>query len=189
MTIIDGLRQADTERRAAIVDGDANATSQYLADDLTWTHSSGKTDSKESFLAILRSGATVYHSLDVRDTQARQFGELCVMEGVIFADRMELAFKGVGKRQFSYEFKMMPRSQAEADQIKQIIYAFKFNMLPSFEGDTKGRKMTVPNTFDIQYMYQNAENSYLNKVSIYAYLKDKFLKSIINYLKFKGSLQ
>ncbi len=86
MTIIDDLRQADTERRAAIVDGDANATSQYLADDLTWTHSSGKTDSKESFLAILRSGATVYRSLDVRDTQARQFGELCVMEGVIFGD-------------------------------------------------------------------------------------------------------
>ena len=86
MTIIDDLRQADTERRAAIVDGDANATSQYLADDLTWTHSSGKTDSKESFLAILRSGATVYHSRDVSDTQARQFGELCVMEGVIFGD-------------------------------------------------------------------------------------------------------
>ena len=88
-----------------------------------------------------------------------------MMEGVIFADRMELAFKGIGKRKFSYEFKMMPRSQAEADQIQEIIYAFKFNMLPSFEGDTKGRKLTVPNTFDIQYMYQNAENSYLNKVS------------------------
>ena len=60
---------------------------------------------------------------------------------------------------------MMPRSQAEADQIQEIIYAFKFNMLPEFVGDTKGRKLRVPNTFDIQYMYQNAENSYLNKVS------------------------
>ena len=49
-----------------------------------------------------------------------------MMEGVIFADRMELAFKGIGKRKFSYEFKMMPRSQAEADQIQEIIYAFKF---------------------------------------------------------------
>ena len=88
-----------------------------------------------------------------------------MMSGTIFADRMELAFKGVGKRKFSYEFKMMPRSQSEADQIKEIIYAFKFNMMPEFEGDTKGRKMRVPNTFDIQYMYQNDENSYLNKVS------------------------
>ena len=88
-----------------------------------------------------------------------------MMEGTIFADRMELAFKGIDKRKFSYEFKMMPRSQAEADQIQEIIYAFKFNMLPEFVGDTKGRKLKVPNTFDIQYMYQNAENSYLNKVS------------------------
>ena len=88
-----------------------------------------------------------------------------MMSGVIFADRMELAFKGIGKRKFQYEFKMMPRSQAEADEIKKIIYAFKFNMLPEYEGDTKGRKLRVPNTFDIQYMYQNAENSYLNKVS------------------------
>ena len=88
-----------------------------------------------------------------------------MMSGVIFADRMELAFKRVGRRKFSYEFKMMPRSQAEADEIKKIIYAFKFNMMPEYEGDTKGRKLRVPNTFDIQYMYQNAENSYLNKVS------------------------
>ena len=25
--------------------------------------------------------------------------------------------------------------------------------------------MTIPNTFDIQYMYQNAENNYLHKIS------------------------
>jgi len=86
-------------------------------------------------------------------------------DGVIFADRMELAFKGIGKRQFSFDFKMMPRSQAEADEIRDIIYAFKFNMLPEYVGSTKGNQMKVPNTFDIQYMYQNSENNYLNKIS------------------------
>ena len=86
-------------------------------------------------------------------------------DGVIFADRMELAFKGIGKRKFSFDFKMMPRSQAEADEIREIIYAFKFNMMPEYVGSTKGNQMKVPNTFDIQYMYQNAENNYLNKIS------------------------
>jgi len=86
-------------------------------------------------------------------------------DGVIFADRMELAFKGIGKRKFSFDFKMMPRSQAEADEIREIIYAFKFNMLPEYVGGTRGNQMKVPNTFDIQYMYQNAENNYLNKIS------------------------
>ena len=97
-------------------------------------------------------------------------------DGVIFADRMELAFKGIGKRQFSFDFKMMPRSQAEADEIRDIIYAFKFNMMPEYVDGTRGSKMKVPNTFDIQYMYQNAENNYLNKISTC------FLKDIIEYL-------
>ena len=86
-------------------------------------------------------------------------------KGVVMADRMELVFKGIGKRKFTFEFKMMPRSQDEADEIQRIIYAFKFNMLPEFAGSLKSRQMRVPNTFDIQYMYQNAENNYLNKIS------------------------
>ena len=39
-------------------------------------------------------------------------------------------------------------------------------MLPEFIGtNLGGRSLKVPNTFDIQYMYQNAENNYLNKIS------------------------
>ena len=86
-------------------------------------------------------------------------------KGVISSDRMELAFKGIDKRSFSYEFKMIPRSQAEANEIKKIINAFKFNMLPEMPNGLGGRQMTVPNTFDIQYMYQNAQNNYLHKIS------------------------
>jgi len=85
--------------------------------------------------------------------------------GVISSDRLELAFKGIDKRSFSYEFKMMPRSQEEANEIKKIINAFKFNMLPEMPNGLRGRQMIVPNTFDIQYMYQNAENNYLHKIS------------------------
>ena len=86
-------------------------------------------------------------------------------KGVISSDRMELAFKGIKKRNFSYEFKMIPKSQAEADEIKKIINAFKFNMLPDMPNGLQSRQMNVPNTFDIQYMYQNAENNYLHKIS------------------------
>ena len=87
-------------------------------------------------------------------------------KGVIFADRFELAFKGIDKRTFAYDFKMIPRSKDEADEIKKIINAFKLNMLPEFaDGNRAGRSMTIPNTFDIQYMYQNAENNYLHKIS------------------------
>ena len=67
-----------------MVAGDADALAAFLADDLTWTHSSGKTDDRQTFLDVLAAGTTVYHSLDVRDTQVRQFGELFILEGVVF---------------------------------------------------------------------------------------------------------
>ena len=84
----------------------------------------------------------------------------------IKAPRMELAFEGINKREFNYTFKMMPKNQAEADEIRNIIFAFKSNMLPEFvDGNRAGRRLTVPNTFDISYMYDGAENPYLHKIS------------------------
>lgn len=86
--------------------------------------------------------------------------------GTALTDRMEMAFKGLDKRKFTYTFKMMPRSQDEANEIKKIVDMFKFHMLPEFTGSTsRGMMMNYPSTFDIKYMYQNQENNYLNKVS------------------------
>lgn len=87
-------------------------------------------------------------------------------EGKVYSNRMEVAFTGLEKRKFKYDFKMTPRSEEEAEEIRAIIFAFKANMLPELDGDyDKGRRMVVPNTFDIKYMYQGDENQYLNKIS------------------------
>ena len=87
-------------------------------------------------------------------------------EGKVFSNRMEVAFTGLEKRKFNYTFKMTPRSEEEAEEIRAIIFAFKANMLPELDGGyEKGRRMIVPNTFDIKYMYQGDENQYLNKIS------------------------
>ena len=86
--------------------------------------------------------------------------------GVVLSDRMELAFQGIDKRTFQYEFKMNPKSEDEAKEIRDIINAFKFNMLPEFEGsDSHGRALIVPNTFDIEYHWNGAENQFLHKIS------------------------
>ena len=89
-----------------------------------------------------------------------------IAEGYIQSDRMELAFKGIDKRSFSYTFKMIPRNDRESDEIRKIIFAFKSNMLPEFkDGVRNGREMIMPNTFDIEYMYNGKENDYLHKIS------------------------
>ena len=87
-------------------------------------------------------------------------------KGVVLSDRMELAFKGIDKRTFQYEFKMVPKSQQEANEIRNIIFAFKSNMLPEFAGSSRaGRSLIVPNTFDIEYMWNGAENQFLHRIS------------------------
>ena len=61
---------------------------------------------------------------------------------------------------------MMPRNEREAQEIKQICQAFKVNMLPEFAGgDRQGRRMVVPNTFNIHYMYLGSQNQYLDPIS------------------------
>ena len=95
--------------------------------------------------------------------------ELYEMEsGFIMTNRMELAFKGLPKRGFQYTFKMIPKSEQEAEEIRNIVTAFKMNMLPegmeSGDGFT-GKNLKIPNTFDIKYMFVGRENQYLNKIS------------------------
>ena len=87
-------------------------------------------------------------------------------QGAIVADRMELAFKGLNKRKFQFQFKFLPKNKREADEVRNIVFAFRANAAPEFVGGNRqGRKMRVPNTFDIQYMYDGNENQYLQKIS------------------------
>ena len=87
-----------------------------------------------------------------------------MQRGFIKTPRMELAFKGIPKRSFQYTFKMIPKSAAEAEEIQKIIKGFKLNMLPEMVSGVANR-LTTPNTFDISYMYNGAENQYLHKIS------------------------
>ena len=88
-----------------------------------------------------------------------------ISSGEIFADRMELAFKGVDRRSFQYTFKMIPKNSREADEIRKIVFAFKANMLPELTEGKDRDTMTTPNTFNIQYMYKGKENDYVHRVS------------------------
>ena len=95
---------------------------------------------------------------------ARETAEM--KSGNVIADRLELAFKGINKRNFQYTFKMTPKDRKEVDMIRKIIFAFKANMMPEFVGDNRGgRKLLVPNTFDIAYMYLGSQNLHLHNIS------------------------
>ena len=85
--------------------------------------------------------------------------------GTIVTPQMEMMFEGVGRRNFSYEFSFTPKSEQEAKMIENIIYHFKYYMMPSYTNSNTRREMNVPGTFDIRYMCSTGQNTFINKIS------------------------
>ena len=132
-------------------------------------NASGDTSSKLKAAArAMKGGAKegitnfINTTLDTLAPGARALQQ--ISSGKVITPRMEMMFEGVGRRSFNFDFDFIPKSAEEAKSIQKIIYTFKENMMPEYVGDSR-REMKIPNTFDISYMYQNTENTYLNKIS------------------------
>jgi hypothetical protein len=82
----DELRAAQAARIAATTRVDLQALGEILADELTYTHSSAKLETKAEFLEALRTGAYKYRSIAPRDVTARVYGEAAVLSGVAEVD-------------------------------------------------------------------------------------------------------
>ena len=104
------------------------------------------------------------------NTLAPGLSQLVALErGKIITPRMEVMFEGIGRRSFEFSFVMIPKSADEAEKIKRIVDTFKIHMSPKYgESQIKGaknlREQTIPDVFDINYMYRDKENSYINKI-------------------------
>ena len=90
--------------------------------------------------------------------------------GSVITPRMEMMFEGVGRRSFSYTFNFIPKSQQEALVVEDIIQHFKFYAMPKYSNPNTRREMDIPGTFDIEYMYRENRNNFLNRIST-CYLK------------------
>ena len=77
-TIID----LDKKRMLAMTLKDVATLDSLLADDLIYTHSSARLDTKKSLIANMVSGATVYTGCDPSDVKAQDFGDTVVLTGV-----------------------------------------------------------------------------------------------------------
>ena len=93
--------------------------------------------------------------LKVVDTAAPGATALVALEkGAVRTPKMELMFEGIGRREFSYEFTFIPKSEEEAATIKEIVMQFKFHMASKYTDGTF-REMEIPSFFNIRYMYKN----------------------------------
>jgi hypothetical protein len=72
----------DRKRMNAMAEQDIATLDNLLADDLVYTHSSARIDTKESLIGGMRTGSTVYRSVVPSDVKAQDCGDAVVLTGV-----------------------------------------------------------------------------------------------------------
>jgi hypothetical protein len=77
--------------------------------------------------------------------------------GLAANPKKEQIFGGVDFRTFQVEYNFFPRSGPEAENVKRIIYEFKYHMHPEFK-DANNFLYIYPSEFDIFY-YQNGKEN------------------------------
>lgn len=74
--------ELDRKRMVAMAEKDVATLNAVLADDLIYTHSSARLDTKGSLIGAMVSGATVYSSVEPSDVVAQDCGDAVVLTGV-----------------------------------------------------------------------------------------------------------
>jgi len=106
-------------------------------------------------------------NVTIDQIQARESGQ-------IFNPNMELLFNGPSLRNFTFSFKMTPRSPEESNEIKNIIRFFKKGMSAKAGGSRLF--LSTPNVFELRYRKGREEHPFLNR------FKQCFLQNIaVNY--------
>jgi ketosteroid isomerase-like protein len=71
----------DKKRMAAMAQKDVATLNALLADDLVYTHSTARLDTKQSLISAMESGATVYTVVEPSDVKAQDLGDAVVLTG------------------------------------------------------------------------------------------------------------
>jgi ketosteroid isomerase-like protein len=72
----------DKKRMQAMAEKDFATLNAVLADDLIYTHSSARLDTKQSLIGNMQSGATVYTSVEPSEVKAQDLGDTVVLTGI-----------------------------------------------------------------------------------------------------------
>jgi|ERR1043165_2351741 ketosteroid isomerase-like protein len=78
----EAVREASAAWRQAVIKKDAAALQRFLADDLAYSHSDGKTQTKAEYIAAVISSGR-YESFTDSDTKVRVYGKAAVLRGFV----------------------------------------------------------------------------------------------------------
>jgi ketosteroid isomerase-like protein len=73
--------ELDKKRMTAMAQKDLATLNELIADDLVYTHSSARLDTKASLIGNMEGGSTVYTSVVPSDVKAQDLGDTVVLTG------------------------------------------------------------------------------------------------------------
>ena len=111
-----------------------------------------------------------------------------IEKGKVITPKMELMFEGIGRRSFSFAFVFIPKSEQEAQVVKNIVYKFKHHMAADYVEGSSNREMSFPDMFDIEYMHIGKQNPNLNKISTCALTKMDVEYGGDRYVAYEGGV-
>jgi len=74
--------ELDKKRMTAMAAKDVDTLNTIIAEDLIYTHSSARMDTKQTLIGAMQSGSTVYTSVVPSDVVAQDLGDSVVLTGV-----------------------------------------------------------------------------------------------------------
>lgn len=73
--------ELDRKRMTAMAEQDYATLNDVISDDLVYTHSSARLDTKASLIGNMKSASTVYTSVVPSDVKAQDYGDMVVLTG------------------------------------------------------------------------------------------------------------
>jgi len=147
---LDTLMKGGADVVSKFIGGGADAAGAAAKSDLGGITGGGG-GSLESYVTAKATEGALGGSANVL---GRQFG-------AVSNPNMELLFSGPALRSFSFTFKMSPREENEAKEVRKIIRYFKQAM--SAKRSQSTLLLKSPFTFAISYISGNKQHPYLNK--------------------------
>jgi ketosteroid isomerase-like protein len=105
-----------TSRFEAMIEADIERLDTYLADDLTYSHTTGWMETKSEFLATVESANINYMSVTPRDVDVRIYGDVAVMTGL---SDMQGA---VGDREVTFTIRFLDVSRRVGDSWQLVAW-------------------------------------------------------------------
>ena len=136
--------------------GDPNASGKTILNAIKNNITPDFASIQEAFNVGLKSEGAQVAALRLSSKLSPEVqGAIETTTGIALNPNRRSTLRGIGVRQFRFTFKMIPTSQVEAEEVKQIVQFFREEMYPDTSDEGLNAALRFPSKFNIKMFYDN----------------------------------